>query len=119
MIDMFLDIGFELVGQEDNEYGYLREYKYYPSYMEDNHYRLVLFTYVNFSMRNSFLELKGKEIRDSDWRLYMHRNSDDGFVDSLFQLSDYSDFNKVLIKKYFDRIFSIEIRDKKLEELGI
>jgi hypothetical protein len=119
MIDMFLDIGFELVGQEDNEYGYLREYKYYPSYMEDNHYRLVLFTYVNFSMKRYQSNEFDCQIRDSDWRLYMHRNSDDGFVDSLFQLSDYSDFNKVLIKKYFDRIFSIEIRDKKLEELGI
>ena len=104
MIDMFLEIGFELVGQEDTEVGYVR-YKYYPSYMGDNHYTLVRFTY--------------RKGGDNDWRLYIHKNSDGSYVDSLFQLSDYSDFNKVLIKKYFDRIFYIEIRDKKLEELGI
>ena len=45
MIDMFLEIGFKLVKQEDTEVGYVREYKYYPDYMEDKHYRLVRFTY--------------------------------------------------------------------------
>ena len=37
MIDIFLEIGFKLVKQEDTEVGYLREYKYYPDYMEDKH----------------------------------------------------------------------------------
>ena len=105
MIDMFLEIGFELVGQEDTEVGYVRDYKYYPSYMGDNHYTLVRFTY--------------RKGGDNDWRLYIHKNSDGSYVDSLFQITDYLEWNKVLIKKYFDRIFFIEIRDKKLEELGI
>lgn len=30
MIDMFLEIGFELIKQKDGEVCYEREYKYYP-----------------------------------------------------------------------------------------
>jgi hypothetical protein len=105
MIDMFLEIGFKLVKQEDTEVGYVREYKYYPDYMEDKHYTLVRFTY--------------RKGNDNDWRLYIHRNEDGGYVDSPFQLSDYTDRNKVFIKEHFDKIFFAEIRNQKLEKIGI
>lgn len=105
MIDMFLEIGFKLVRQEDTEVGYVREYKYYPDYMEDKHYTLVRFTY--------------RKGNDNDWRLYIHRNEDGSYVDSPFQLSDYTDKNKVIIKEHFDKIFLTEIRNQKLEKIGI
>jgi len=104
MINMFLEIGFKLVKQEDTEVGYVREYKYYPDYMEDKHYTLVLFTY--------------KKGSDNDWRLYIHKNSG-GFVESLFQLSDFTNQNKNHIKDCFNKIFFAEIRNKKLEKIGI
>ena len=105
MIDMFLEIGFKLVRQEDTEVGYVKEYKYYPDYMEDKHYTLVLFTYRKGS--------------GNDWRLYIHRNEDGRYIESTFQLSDYTDRNKVFIKKHFDKIFFAEIRNQKLEKIGI
>jgi hypothetical protein len=105
MIDMFLEVGFKLVKQEDTEFGYIREYKYYPDYMGDNHYTLVLFTY----------KIGG----DTDWRLYIHRNKDGSYVESPFQLSDFTDRNKVFIKDYFNKIFFAEIRNQKLEKIGI
>lgn len=105
MIDMFLEIGFKLVRQEDTEVGYVREYKYYPDYMEDKHYTLVRFTY--------------RKGNDNDWRLYIHRNEDGSYVDSPFQLSDYTDKNKVIIKEHFDKIFLTEIRNQKLGKIGI
>lgn len=107
MIDMFLEIGFKLVRQKVTEAGYVREYKYYPVYMEDKHYTLIRFTY------------RYREGSDNDLRLYIHRNEDGGYLESPFQLSDYSDFNKVLIKEHFDRIFLTEIRNQKLEKIGI
>lgn len=55
----------------------------------------------------------------SDWRLYIHENKDGRYVESPFQLSDYTDRNKITIKGYFDKIFFAEIRNQKLEELGI
>lgn len=105
MIDMFLEIGFKLVRQEDTEVGYVREYKYYPDYMEDKHYTLVRFTY--------------RKGNDNDWRLYIHRNEDGSYVDSPFQLSDYTDKNKVIIKEHFDKIFLTEIRNQKLGKICI
>jgi len=105
MINMFLEIGFNLVKQEDTEFGYVREYKYYPDYMEDKHYTLVLFTH--------------KKGSDNDWRLYIHRNEDDLYVESPFQLSDFTDRNKVFIKEHFNKIFFVEIRNQKLEKIGI
>ena len=105
MIDMFLEIGFELIKQKDGEVCYEREYKYYPDYMEDRHYTLIRFTYIKENY--------------SDWRLYIHENKDGRYVESPFQLSDYTDRNKIIIKEYFDKIFFTEIRNQKLEELGI
>jgi len=105
MIDMFLEVGFKLVKQEDTEVGYVREYKYYPDYMEDKHYTLVLFTY--------------KKGSDNDWRLYIHRNEDGSYVESPFQLSDYTDRNKAIIKEHFNNRFFAEIRNQKLEKIGI
>ena len=105
MIDMFLEIGFKLVRQEDTEVGYVREYKYYPDYMEDKHYTLVRFTY--------------RKGNDNDWRLYIHRNEDGSYVDSPFQLSDYTNRNKIIIKEHFDKIFLTEIRNQKLKKIGI
>lgn len=90
------------------------EYKYYPDYM-NNHYTLVVFSNI---LRSG---VRPDDYTYTDYRLYIH-NPEGKYVDSLFQMSVPSDApemqtNRILSK--IEKIFTIEIRDKKINDLDI
>ena len=101
----FLTIGFKFHSYDELPAGKVYEYKYYPDYMDDKHYTLVVFEHYQCS--------------NKDWRLYIHNNSDGSFLDSPFQINDHSEWNRNYINNMIDEIFKSEIRDMKLKELGI
>lgn len=104
-LERFLSIGFKFHSYDEPGAGKAYEYKYYPDYMGDTHYTLIV-----FKNNNSY----GK-----DWRLYIHNNSDGSYVESPMQISDYTDSNRNYINNKIDEIFQSEMRDLLLEELGI
>ena len=75
----FKKIGFEIVKKKSN----CLEYKYYPNYLKDTHYTLVVFS----SWCNMMSEKREPMMKfHTDWRLYEHKNVDGSFVSSLKEL---------------------------------
>lgn len=107
MIDSFINIGFEYTRTYMPGAGWVREFKYYPSYMGDNHYTLILFTYGKID------EIKD----DTEYRLYIHRNINGEYVNSPFQEGYYSDFIKDDLKDKFEKLFYVELRDQRIDEV--
>lgn len=79
------------------------EYKYYPKYMIHTHYSLVLY--------------KKHPMGSLDFRLYIHNNADDTYNDSLFQISDYSEWNINYLNEQINKIFKKEFRKLKLKNI--
>ena len=71
--------------------------------MDDKHYTLIIFKFNSGS--------------GCDWRLYVHNNSDYKYVDSIFQIGDWTDSNRDYISSQIDKIFNAELRDLLLENL--
>ena len=105
ILERFLSIGFRFHSYDEPGAGKAYEYKYYPDYMGDKHYTLIVFKHYYSS--------------NNDWRLYIHNNSDVSYVESPMQISDYTDSNRNYINNKIDEIFQSEMRDNKLKELGI
>jgi hypothetical protein len=110
-LNKFLQIGFKQSKPETwSGAGWGMEFTYYPDYLGDNHYTLVTFTHG-----------KDAGIRENtEYRLYIHRNLDGKFIDSPFQLSYTTDWNKNYLDNKFNEIFKFELRDSKIIDiLGI
>jgi hypothetical protein len=103
LLDRFLSVGFKFHSYDEPGAGKAYEYKYYPDYMGDRHYTLVVFKFNSGS--------------GCDWRLYVHNNSDYKYVDSIFQIGDWTDSNRDYISSQIDKIFNAELRDLLLENL--
>jgi len=95
-------------------------YKYYPEYLGDNHYTLVIFISKNKTKDGYWPmideEDTSKEYRSRDFRLYIH-DKDGKYIDSKFQLSDHCDWNIKCLNKTINEIFYREIRKMKLERI--
>ncbi len=104
---LFKSIGFTIHKDGSTEIGSIKEYKYYSPKLVDNHYNLVLF--------------KHNEGKDTDFRLYVHKNENGSYVDCPFQVSTYNKHNKKYILHMINKLFDSEIqsllRDDKLETL--
>jgi len=102
-IDRFLEIGFK---QSEPEIwvgaGWGISYKYYPEYFTDRHYTLV-----TFSLESGITE-------KTEYRLYIHSNEDGKCINSIFQLSYDSVWNKNYLDNLFNQTFKSESRDLKL-----
>ena len=104
ILDIFLKIGFRFFSYDEPGAGKAYEYKYYPDYLDDKHYTLIVFkVYYSESL---------------DWRLYVH-NTDGSFNDSIFQISDGCESNINFIYNKIYKTFVLEMRDIKLQELGL
>lgn len=103
ILDRFLSVGFRFHSYDEPGAGKAYEYKYYPDYLGDKHFTLIVFKFNSGS--------------GCDWRLYVHYNSDYTYSDSLFQISDYVDWNRNYINNKIDEIFKAELRDLLLENL--
>jgi hypothetical protein len=103
LLDRFLSVGFKFYRYDEPGAGKAYEYKYYPDYLGDKHYTLVVFKFNSGS--------------GCDWRLYVHNNSDYKYVDSIFQIGDWTDSNRDYISSQIDKIFNAELRDLLLENL--
>ena len=104
-LERFLSMGFKFHSYDEPGAGKAYEYKYYPDYMSDTHYTLIVFKHYKSD--------------NNDWRLYIHNNSDGSYVESPMQISDYTDSNRNYINNKIGEIFQSEMRDLLLEELGI
>ena len=83
-----------------------RYYKYYPTYLGDNHYTLIPFTFGEVDAITN----------ETEYRLYIH-NKEGGYVDSKFQRSYRSEWDINTLSKMFDEIFHIEIRDDVINDI--
>lgn len=89
------------------------EYKYYPSYFDGKHYTLLLFCNICSYKR----DLSSLDKSTVDHRLYIHKNLDGSFYSSPYQIDSSSEDNQKRIIEKINKIFSLELRDKKLNEL--
>jgi hypothetical protein len=103
IIDQFTSFGFKLHSCETTEVGTINEFKYFPSYLEDTHYTLVLFDYHKHD--------------HADHRLYMHNNSDGSYVSSFYQMSNSTDWNQNYIRENIEEIYTTEIRMATINEI--
>lgn len=102
-LERFLSIGFKFHSCDEPGAGKAYEYKYYPDYMVDKHYTLVVFKFNSDS--------------HCDWRLYIHNNQDYTYSDSIFQVGDHTEWNRNYINNNIDKIFQSEMRDLLLENI--
>lgn len=113
IVNLMESIGFTFYKSSSN-FGRLSisyEYKYYPTYFTDKHYTLLLFCDI--------CSYKGGLVDKTkiDHRLYIHKNLDGSFYSSPYQISSSSEDNQKRIIEEINKIFSLELRDKKLNEL--
>jgi hypothetical protein len=92
---------FELDEKTRTKIGIGLHYKYYPRYMRDTHYTLVVFV-TRFSR---------------DYRLYIHNNCDGSYNDSLFQISDSTNWTIKYLHEEISNVFKVELRKNKLESI--
>jgi hypothetical protein len=103
ILELLIKIGFTLHKEDNTGIGDLKEFKYYPDYISDNHYTLVTFNYTNCFHALSQLATNPS---GTEFRLYVHRNIDNSFVSSPFQCRNpYT---------YIKEIFKSELREIKL-----
>lgn len=116
IIKLMESIGFKFhnnsIMNKDMKYGTAHKYKYYPDYFTDKHYTLILFSNDKVLLNGSL-----SPVTFVDHRLYIHKNSDGSYHDSPYQINSYSENNKKYIIEKINKIFSIELRDQKLNEL--
>lgn len=98
-LDKFKSIGFNMIKFNKTTAGTVSEWSYHPHWLKDKYFTLVLFSHYNSPINNP------------DFRLYIH-NKDGSFYSCVFQ-SEYSK----RINSIFDNIFSIELRDNKIDKI--
>jgi hypothetical protein len=88
--------------------GWAWDYKYYPSYLGDNHYTLLAFT--SGSDRKICMK--------TEYRLYVHKNIDGSFVSTPFQLTakPLMDGTDLLTQK-FEKLFRMELREIEIDKI--
>lgn len=102
-LDRFKSIGFILTKSDKTNAGTVTEWSYYPDWLEDKHFTLVLFC----------------SNRKKHWYLlYIHNNSDGSYYDSPFQLT-YNERNANYLNSEFDRIFISELRNNQINQILI
>jgi len=112
-LSKFKKIGFKCKKKSSTTIGKYLEYKYYPNYLKDAHYTLVVF--LSWCR---MMSVKGESMKiHTVWRLYEHKNVDGSFVSSLFQISDYNDFGKKYIQEKITETFWRELREIKLKRI--
>lgn len=88
------------------------EYKYYPKYLDNKHYTLLLFETRNWVDIN-FEEIDKMTV---DHRMYIHLN-DGRFSQSLYQICSDSEWQKNFILDSINKLFASEIRNQKINKL--
>ena len=106
-------IGFEYDDKFSSIAGIGLHYRYYPEYLGDNHYTLVIFISRNYIKDGYTLKVL---YRCRDFRLYIH-DKNGKYIDSHFEISDYDDCNINRLNKEINEIFYREIRKMKLERI--
>jgi hypothetical protein len=117
--DLIMSLGiFNRYKFKKTQGGSVDEYRYYPSYLGDNHYTLIIFK-SNKVVDGNFntIDYSGKNFSGNEYRLYIHKNSDGSYVDSPFQISDYNDMTNNLLVKEIMTIFKHEFRILKIKKL--
>lgn len=104
LLELFKSLGFTFYKTSNTSAGYCDEFKYYPDYLYDSHYTLVTFKH-----KNNITEQYGIE-----FRLYRHRNDTGSFIESHFQITNYSNTN---IINEINSLFISELRDIKLNKI--
>lgn len=119
LVNRFIDIGFEIKKSDYTDSSKkvkCTEYKYYPDYLLEKHYTLLVVTHeateIRFNGDPSPLGTREK----IDYRLYTH-NLDGSFHDSIFQMSYESDWDIEYIDKCFNDLFKSELIKKKREDI--
>ena len=103
IIDQMLSFGFKYHKTEANSIGIMTEYKYHPSYFNDQHYTLVFFDYIDYD--------------SADHRLYIHNNKDGSFVKSLYQVNCGSAWCHKYLPQKINELFINEIRIVTINDL--
>jgi hypothetical protein len=116
ILTRFKEIGFNFIEFKSTEAGKILEYKYYPNYLSDSHYTLIIFIYWT-RIYDLFNKKKMKKKICSDWRLYEHKNENDEFLNTPFQISDYNDSSRNFLNRKITEIFSRELRQIKLKRI--
>lgn len=96
ILNLMLEIGFKFVNTTRTEDGMFHNYKYYPEYLQNKHYTFVLFVYRHYA--------------SCDHRLYVHRNDTGTFIESIFQQSNFSNLNRIIIRDCINDKFVSELR---------
>ena len=117
LIQYMQSIGFEYASTRytsEKKMGETEEWKYYPSYMDDKHYTLVLYHHLGpiSSDRRDPEELRSY----LEHRLYIHYNDGGRYFDSLYQMSGGYEWSQKLIMKV-NNIFVNEVRDITLNQI--
>ncbi len=81
---LFQKIGFSFFEVSRTEIGIVFDFKYYPEYLKDSHYTLVLFYFLQENLNSKY---------KSDYRLYEHSNEDGRYINSPFQCSYNCSYN--------------------------
>lgn len=84
------------------------EYKYYPSYMKDTHYTMIIFSTHCLRIYHGMTE---ENVISKDYRLYIHKNSDGSFVDSPFQQSHITESDAKYVLDGLHEEFEKEYHD--------
>ncbi len=92
------------------------EYKYYPKYFIDWHYTLILFSSGAYYYQKG-IPLEENKTTIIDHRLYIHQNLGGSYIDSPYQISSSSETNQKKIIEEIHKIFVLELRDQKLNQL--
>lgn len=113
MIDSIIKNIFKHTYHKSTNFGIVNNYKYYPKYLGNNHYTLVIFRTHDHLYYSDVLGDKSP----TEYRLYIHKNEDDSFVKIIFQLSDGSGKNKYNLNTEIKKIFKHELLLLKLKNI--
>jgi hypothetical protein len=102
-LKLFSEIGFKHIEERFTEIGIVNDYKYYPIYLQPNHYTLI-----TFCMKNNPSDL--------DYRLYIHSETGK-FVDSPFQINPSLLRVPTLFNEEIEKQFKAEMRDIKINQI--
>lgn len=106
-LELFKEIGFTFCKDSNTGIGEVNEYKYYPNYLGDRHYTLIIFKY------NSDIDA----LSGASFRLYKHKNEGGSFSESPFQIDTYSEYNINYLFKKINEVFYSELREIKLNKI--
>lgn len=114
MLNRFLEIGFKLI-KTGSDLGFkYNKYEYHPDYM-GNYYVLETVHSDEVIFENGHLYSTGNEL-NIEYTLSIN-NFDNKYIGTLFSRNDYSDDDLKYMNSEFERIFKIELRDDKLNQI--